>query len=32
MKNELTKMLDDFKKDDEKWEREGRNLGFKFWD
>ena len=24
------KMLDDFKKDDEKWEREGRKLGFNF--
>lgn len=26
------KMLDDFKKDDEEWERKGRKLGFKFWD
>lgn len=26
------KMLDDFKRDDEKWERRGRALGFKFWD
>ena len=24
------KMLDGFKKDDEKWEREGRRLGFNF--
>lgn len=32
MIKELTKILDDFKKDDEKWEREGRKLGFKFWD
>lgn len=29
--NRTEKMLDDFKKDDEKWEREGRKLGFKFW-
>lgn len=25
-------MLDRFKKDDEEWERRGRNLGFNFWD
>lgn len=25
-------MLDRFKKDDEEWERGGRNLGFNFWD
>ncbi len=25
-------MLDRFKKDDEEWERHGRNLGFNFWD
>lgn len=25
-------MLDSFKKDDEEWERRGRNLGFNFWD
>lgn len=25
-------MLDDFRKDDEEWERKGRRLGFKFWD
>lgn len=25
-------MLDCFKKDDEKWERRGKNLGFNFWD
>ena len=30
--NGTAMMLDDFKKDDEKWEREGRKLGFKFWD
>ena len=30
--NRTEKMLDDFKKDDKKWEREGRKLGFKFWD
>lgn len=30
--NHTEKMLDDFKKDDEKWKREGRKLGFKFWD
>lgn len=25
-------MLDRFKKDDEEWERRGKNLGFNFWD
>lgn len=25
-------MLDRFNKDDEEWERRGRNLGFNFWD
>lgn len=25
-------MLDRFTKDDEEWERRGRNLGFNFWD
>lgn len=25
-------MLDRFKKDDEEWERRGRNLGYNFWD
>lgn len=30
--NRTEKMLDDFKEDDEKREREGRKLGFKFWD
>lgn len=25
-------MLDDFNKDNDKWERESRRLGFKFWD
>lgn len=25
-------MLNRFKKDDEEWERRGRNLGFNFWD
>lgn len=25
-------MLDRFKKDDEEWERRGRNLGLNFWD
>lgn len=25
-------MLDRIKKDDEEWERRGRNLGFNFWD
>lgn len=29
--NRTEKMLDDFKKDDEKREEEGRKLGFKFW-